>query len=124
MDRLMQKVPSKQVSFGPEERDVETQLRDLRLFASYSPSQVLLRYAAMKEPHPPSEPECMRFPAAIGFVDVSGFTALAEKLNKEHKRKGAELLNQCASPPCVTNSVAHIVGPSLPCPPSTTTAAS
>ena len=69
-------------------------LRNLRLFSSYSPAQVVLRYAAMEDPQPPTEPEHNDFPAAIGFVDVSGFTALSEKLNKDHGRKGAELLNQ------------------------------
>ena len=33
------------------------------------------------------------FIGAVGFVDVSGFTKLSEKLAKEHGRKGAELLN-------------------------------
>ena len=69
-------------------------MRNLRLFASYSPSQVVLRYAAQAAPEPPTEAEHNIFPAAIGFVDVSGFTALSEKLNKDHGRKGAELLNQ------------------------------
>jgi class 3 adenylate cyclase len=72
----------------------EDRLRDLRLYASYSPAQVVLRYSAGEDPEPPSSPETYRFPAAIGFVDVSGFTALSEKLSKEHGRKGAELLNQ------------------------------
>ena len=31
--------------------------------------------------------------AAVGFVDVSGFTKLSEKLAAEYGRKGAELLN-------------------------------
>ena len=60
----------------------------------YSPAQVVLRYAAMEDPQPPTEPEHNDSSAAIGFVDVSGFTALSEKLNKDHGRKGAELLNQ------------------------------
>jgi class 3 adenylate cyclase len=71
----------------------------LRLFASYSPAEVVLRYAAMADPKPPEAAEQQDFEAAIGFVDVSGFTALSEKLNKDHGRKGAELLNQCAPPP-------------------------
>ena len=69
----------------------------LRLFASYSPAEVVL--AAAANPRPPSAPEQQDFDAAIGFVDVSGFTALSEKLNKDHGRKGAELLNQCAACP-------------------------
>ena len=75
-----------------------------RLFASYSPAEVVLRYADLADPKPPEVPEQQDFDAAIGFVDVSGFTALSEKLNKDHGRKGAELLNQCAlpSPRCAT----------------------
>ncbi|KAL1515656.1 hypothetical protein AB1Y20_002274 [Prymnesium parvum] len=68
--------------------------RNLRLFSSYSPAQVVLRYASQEQPQPPTEPEHYSFLAAVGFVDVSGFTALSEKLNKDHGRKGAELLNQ------------------------------
>ena len=70
----------------------------MRLFASYSPAEVVLRYADMQNPQPPQAAEQEDFDAAIGFVDVSGFTALSEKLNKDHGRKGAELLNQCARP--------------------------
>ena len=79
-----------------EEEQLELQLR---LFASYSPAEVVLRYANDPNPVPPDAPEHNEFPGAIGFVDVSGFTALSEKLNKDHGRKGAELLNQCALPP-------------------------
>lgn len=75
----------------PVEND---QLRALRLYASYSPSQVVLRYAQQEDPIAPMSAESNAFPAAIGFIDVSGFTALSEKLSREHKRKGAELLNQ------------------------------
>ena len=70
----------------------------LRLFASYSPAEVCLRYSDLPDPRPPDGPEQEDFDAAIGFVDVSGFTALSEKLNKDHGRKGAELLNTCAAP--------------------------
>ena len=73
--------------------------QQLRLFASYSPAEVVLRYADEDDPKPPQGPEQQNFEAAIGFVDVSGFTALSEKLNKDHGRKGAELLNQCV-PSC------------------------
>ena len=76
----------------------------LRLFASYSPAEVVLRYADAAEPRAPEAPEQQDFDAAIGFVDVSGFTALSEKLNKDHGRKGAELLNQCASPRLVPHA--------------------
>ena len=78
-------------------RDEDTKDRDWRLYASYSPAEVVLRYADDPDPKPPEKPEQQDFDAAIGFVDVSGFTALSEKLNKDHGRKGAELLNQCAA---------------------------
>ena len=71
----------------------------MRLFASYSPAEVVLRYDAEAAPTVPQQPEREDFDAAIGFVDVSGFTALSEKLAKDYGRKGAELLNQCASSP-------------------------
>jgi hypothetical protein len=76
----------------PTEADYE----NLRLFSSYSPAEVVLRYAYSSggKPQPPTKPEHKDFDSAIGFVDVSGFTALSEKLNQEHGRKGAELLNQ------------------------------
>ena len=67
-----------------------------QIFASYSPAEVVLRYADMANPKPPEAPEQEDFESAVGFVDVSGFTALSEKLHKEHGKRGAELLNQCA----------------------------
>ena len=80
---------------------VEDRVEDLdlqlKLFASYSPAEVVLRYANDPDPKPPMQPEHNTFRGAIGFVDVSGFTALSEKLSKDHGRKGAELLNQCAA---------------------------
>ena len=80
---------------------VEDRVEDLdlqlKLFASYSPAEVVLRYANDPDPKPPMQPEHKTFRGAIGFVDVSGFTALSEKLNNDHGRKGAELLNQCAA---------------------------
>jgi class 3 adenylate cyclase len=62
-----------------------------KTFASYSPAEVALRYLA--DPTPPSEAVREDFDAAIGFIDVSGFTALSEKLAKEAGDAGAELLN-------------------------------
>ena len=80
---------------------VEDRVEDLdlqlKLFASYSPAEVVLRYANDPDPKPPMQPEHKTFRGAIGCVDVSGFTALSEKLNNDHGRKGAELLNQCAA---------------------------
>ena len=84
---------------GGSSRDEEQLATQLKLFASYSPAEVVLRYLFDKNPVPPAAPEQDNFEAAIGFVDVSGFTALSEKLNKDHGRKGAELLNQYARSP-------------------------
>ena len=78
---------------NPSEREEDLLLR---LFASYSPAEVVLRYADSLSPTAPQSAEQQDFDAAIGFVDVSGFTALSEKLNKDHGLKGAELLNQYA----------------------------
>ena len=61
-----------------------------------------LRYLA--DPTPPSEAVREDFDAAIGFIDVSGFTALSEKLAKEAGDAGAELLNLCANPPPLLRS--------------------
>jgi len=74
------------------DRAAEASVKALRIYASYSPDQIMRRFT--RNPEPLLRPETTRFQAAIGFVDISGFTALAEKLNKEYKRKGAELLNQ------------------------------
>ena len=74
-------------------------LENLRIFASYSPAEVVLRYASMENPQPPQQPEQQDFDAAIGFVDVSGFTALSERLQKDFGRAGAEKLNQCVPHP-------------------------
>eukprot|EP00965_Chrysotila_dentata_P201366 6180529-Pleurochrysis_carterae.AAC.2 len=63
-------------------------------FMSYIPTTLALRYAAMQSPQPPTEPERREFAGVVGFIDVSGFTALAEKLSAEQGRRGAELLNQ------------------------------
>ena len=73
-----------------------------KTFASYSPAEVALRYLA--DPTPPSEAVREDFDAAIGFIDVSGFTALSEKLAKEAGDAGAELLNLCANPPPLLRS--------------------
>ena len=69
------------------------QLNELRL-VSYVPVGIVQRHARLELPEPPVQPQRETFPAAIGFVDVSGFTALSEKLRAEHARQGAELLNQ------------------------------
>ena len=81
-----------------------------KTFASYSPAEVALRYLA--DPTPPSEAVREDFDAAIGFIDVSGFTALSEKLAKEAGDAGAELLNLCANPPRCCAAAARPAEPS------------
>ena len=71
----------------------------VRVLVSYVPASVVLHYAAQPQAHAPDGPEREDFPGAIGFIDVSGFTALSEKLAKDRGRGGAELLNQCALVP-------------------------
>ena len=62
---------------------------------SYMPVAVVQQYSAMgAQPTLPTGPIREDFPAAIGFVDISGFTALSEKLQQAEGRKGAELLSQ------------------------------
>lgn len=61
------------------------------VLASYSPADVVYRF--IREPSPPTDPIREDFVAAVGFVDVSGFTKLSEKLANEYGRQGAELLN-------------------------------
>ena len=67
------------------------ELSSLRVFASYVPAEIVLR--SLANPAPPSKADREDFPAAIGFVDVSGFTALSEKLLKEYGRRSSEMLN-------------------------------
>ena len=65
------------------------------ILASYSPAEVVHRFASIPrtELRMLAEPEKHDFIAAVGFVDVSGFTKLSEKLASEHGRAGAEMLN-------------------------------
>ena len=62
--------------------------RALRVFASYLPAGLVLRYAASADPRPPVQPEREDLEAVVCFLDVSGFTALSEKLQKEHGQAG------------------------------------
>lgn len=59
---------------------------------SYIPASLVAR--ASSGARVPQEPWREDFLGAVGFVDVSGFTALSERLKSEFKNKGAELLNQ------------------------------
>lgn len=83
-------------SVGAEGADLDTAIA---VIASYSPAEIVLRYALQENPMPPACEEREDFDSAIGFVDVSGFTALSEKLKKDETQLGlgSELLNRCAS---------------------------
>lgn len=50
-----------------------------------------MRRGVAADPCPPEQPAAERFPAAVGFADISGFTALAEKLAQQ-SRSGVEQL--------------------------------
>lgn len=58
-------------------------------FASYIPTLTINRIAA--DPAPLAAPNYERFPAAILFADISGFTALAEQLAKQGPAGAEEL---------------------------------
>ena len=74
------------------------------VLASYIPAALVLQYCGVElgpkgveqgqQLEPPAQPVRSDFNGAIGFIDVSGFTALSEKLAQERGRGGAELLNQ------------------------------
>jgi hypothetical protein len=64
--------------------------------ASYVPALVARRFADRREPL--VEPESERFPAAVLFADISGFTALTERLagtGPNGVEELTELLNDC-----------------------------
>jgi len=44
--------------------------------------------SATADPRPPVQPEREDLEAVVCFLDVSGFTALSEKLQKEHGQAG------------------------------------
>lgn len=63
----------------------------LEILASYVPDLIKRRLAI--DPQPPSGPIAERFPAAVLFADISGFTALTERL-AQRGPLGAEQLTQ------------------------------
>ena len=63
----------------------------LDTLTSYVPAQIAQRLA--RDPAPITEPVAESVPAAVFFADISGFTALAERL-AQHGPAGAEKLSQ------------------------------
>jgi class 3 adenylate cyclase/tetratricopeptide (TPR) repeat protein len=63
----------------------------LKQLAAYVPTPVV--HAIYRQPHLPTEPAARRFPAAVLFTDISGFTPLSEILNQAGPT-GAEELTQ------------------------------
>ncbi|HEY1016500.1 MAG TPA: adenylate/guanylate cyclase domain-containing protein, partial [Herpetosiphonaceae bacterium] len=63
----------------------------LKTIASYVPDQIIEQLSVSAEP--PVEPQQTRFPAAVLFADISGFTALGERLAGQGV-EGAESLTQ------------------------------
>src|SRR5438874_1465574 len=63
----------------------------LESFTSYVPALILRRLAF--DPSPLPLPHADTFPGAVLFADISGFTALTERL-AEHGRTGVEELTQ------------------------------
>lgn len=61
----------------------------LETLASYLPPLIVRRYAA--DPSPPSAPSADRFAAAVLFADISGFTALTERLAQQGPTGAEEL---------------------------------
>ena len=61
----------------------------LETLASYLPPLIVRRFAA--DPSPPSAPSSDRFAAAVLFADISGFTALTERLAQQGPTGAEEL---------------------------------
>ncbi len=61
----------------------------LATLASYLPPLIVRHYAA--DPSPPSAPSADRFAAAVMFADISGFTALTERLAQQGPTGAEEL---------------------------------
>lgn len=61
----------------------------LATLASYLPPLIVRHYAA--DPSPPSAPSAERFAAAVLFADISGFTALTERLAQQGPTGAEEL---------------------------------
>ena len=61
------------------------------VLASYVPADAVLNAAVAMQA--PTEPKRETFDCAVAFVDISGFTALSERLKKESGKAGSELLS-------------------------------
>jgi class 3 adenylate cyclase len=62
----------------------------LEALVRYVPSPIVHRFVG--NPAPPRSPTAERFPTAVLFADISGFTALTELLAQQHDAAGAEEL--------------------------------
>ncbi|KAG8462766.1 hypothetical protein KFE25_004742 [Diacronema lutheri] len=71
-------------------RDATRNVSTARALARFTPSVVLQRLVSS----PLVREEMSRFPAAVGFVDISGFTKLSMLLHDREGQRGAETLNQ------------------------------
>ena len=79
-------------SVGDHAEDRDTR-NAMHVYASYLPAGLVLMYASSEDPQPPDEPWREDFDGVVCFLDVSGFTALSQKLREDHGDSGAELLN-------------------------------
>eukprot|EP00002_Diphylleia_rotans_P020512 TRINITY_DN3977_c0_g2_i1.p1 TRINITY_DN3977_c0_g2~~TRINITY_DN3977_c0_g2_i1.p1 ORF type:complete len:1218 (-),score=264.70 TRINITY_DN3977_c0_g2_i1:2201-5854(-) len=81
-------------NFGSEYDDSAFSMNPMKLkmFATFAPTQVLLR-AMDKTKKQLEYPDYETFDAAVMFADISGFSALADRLTKAKGIEGMELLN-------------------------------
>ena len=63
----------------------------LQTVAAYVPPSLIRAMLNEAAPKPPTEPHMERFPAAVLFADVSGFTPLTEALGQKGSEGPEEL---------------------------------
>jgi predicted ATPase/class 3 adenylate cyclase len=66
----------------------------LQILAAYVPADIVRTTLSVSSPVPPAEAAANRFPGAVLFADVSGFTALTEDLARERPEEGPEELTR------------------------------